>query len=272
MMDAEAMAFLAALAGAGVVAGFIGGLFGVGGGVIIVPALFHVFGLLGVSDDLRTHAAVATSLSTIVATSWRSLSAHAAAGAVEANVLKDWMPGVAIGAALGAVAAGFLSGSGLLLVFGGGILLVAANMGFGRDDFRLASDLPKGVARGVLSGGIGFLSALMGIGGGAFGVMLMTLCGRPIHRAVATASGFGMAIALPAALVYVIMGWGLPGLPWGSAGYVNLPGFAILAGLTTLTAPIGARLAHRLDRRRLRRLFAALLGVVGLNLLLEGLA
>jgi uncharacterized membrane protein YfcA len=110
---------------------------------------------------------------------------------------------------------------------------------------------------------------MMGIGGGAFGVTVMTLCGRPIHQADATASGFGAAIALPAALANAWTGWGVAGLPPFSAGYVNLPGFAILALLTSLTAPIGARLAHRLDRVRLKRAFAVFLALTSANLLWE---
>jgi uncharacterized membrane protein YfcA len=157
----------------------------------------------------------------------------------------------------------------LLIVFGSGLLLIATNMAFGRDDFRIAKDMPHGAARIGLGGAIGALSAIMGIGGGAFGVTLMTLCGRAIHQAVATASGFGAAIAAPAILANMATGWGKEGLPWGSIGYVNLPGFVVLAALTALTAPYGARLAHRLDRARLKRIFALVLAVMAGNLLCE---
>jgi uncharacterized membrane protein YfcA len=210
-------------------------------------------------------------LSTIIATSWRSLSAHRKAGAVDEALLSAWVPWVAAGALLGAALAGALSGQALLIVFGALALAVAANMAFGSDAFRLAQDMPTGATRAGVAGGVGLLSAMMGIGGGAFGVAIMTLCGRPIHQAVATASGFGAAIAAPAALANIVTGWNAVGLPWGSLGYVNLPGFFILAALTAITAPIGARLAHRLDRGLLKRLFAALLAATALNLLAEGL-
>lgn len=271
-MPADLSLFLLALAGAGLFAGLIGGLFGVGGGIVIVPALYHVMGVLGVDDAVRSHVAVATSLSTIVATSWRSLSTHAKAGAVDFAVLKSWSPWIALGAVIGAIVAGAVDGTVLLVVFGAGLLLIAANMAFGRDSWRIASDLPMGAGRAGIAGGIGVLSAMMGIGGGAFGVTVMTLYGRPIHQAVATASGFGAAIAVPAAFANIATGWSAEGLPPYSLGYVNLPGFVILALLTSITAPVGARLAHRLDRVRLKKLFAIFLAVTAANILWEALS
>ncbi len=268
-MAPDLILFFAALAGAGLFAGLIGGLFGVGGGIVLVPALFHVMGALGYGEDVRTHVAVATSLSTILATSWRSLSTHMKAGAVDVDILKRWPPPIAVGAAAGALLAGVLDGEVLLVVFGAGLLAIALNMAFTKESWRIAPDMPTGAARAGIAGAIGVLSALMGIGGGAFGVTVMTLCGRPIHQAVATASGFGAAIAIPAALVNIGTGWGEDGLPPWSLGYVNLPGFVILAGLTSLTAPIGARLAHRLPRARLKQAFAVFLALTALNLLWE---
>lgn len=271
-MDSSLPLFLLALTSAGLFAGLIGGLFGVGGGIVLVPALYYVMGAFGIDDDVRSHVAVATSLSTIIATSWRSLATHAKAGAVDFAVLKSWTPWIAGGAVVGALIAGVVDGEVLLLVFGGGLLLIAANMAFGRDSWRIAPDLPTGAGRSAVASVIGALSAIMGIGGGAFGVTVMTLCGRPIHQAVATASGFGAAIAVPAALVNVATGWNAEGLPPFSAGYVNLPGFVILALLTSITAPIGARLAHRLDRARLKQMFAVFLAVTAANILWEALS
>jgi uncharacterized membrane protein YfcA len=268
-MSPELLWFAAGLIGAGLLAGFVGGLFGIGGGVVVVPALYFVLTALGVSEDIRMHVAVGTSLSTIISTSWRSLSAHTKAGAVDYDILKAWAPWITIGALLGAVAAGFASTEVLLIVFGAGLLLIAAQMGFGNPEWRVAQAMPTGAPRAALGGGIGFFSAMMGIGGGAFGVTLMTLCGRPIHRAVASASGFGAAIALPATLGYVVAGWGRHGLPPYSLGFVSVPGFLALAALTALTAPIGARLAHRLPQLTLKRAFAVLLALVALNMLRE---
>lgn len=270
-MSSELLIFAAALAGAGLFAGFVGGLFGIGGGAVIVPALFFVFSAIGVDESVRMHVAVGTSLSTIVSTSWRSLAAHTKAGAVDYDVLKSWGPWISLGAISGAVLAGFANTEVLLIVFGAGLLLVAAQMAFASPNWRLFGDLPRGLARVATAGGIGLLSAMMGIGGGAFGVTVMTLCGKPIHRAVATASGFGAAIALPAALGYVIAGWGREGLPSWSLGFVSLPGFVLVAALTALTAPVGARLAHQLPQQTLKRAFAVFLALVALNMLREAM-
>jgi uncharacterized protein len=268
-MSSEIALFLAGLAAAGLLAGFIGGLFGVGGGVVIVPALYLVLGALGVDEAVRMHLAIGTSLSTILATSWRSLSTHAKAGAVDFAVLRAWIPWIAVGALIGAGLAGLASTEVLLIVFGAGLLLVAAQMGLGNPNWRLYPELPTGAVRAAFGAGIGLLSAMMGVGGGSFGVTLMTLCGRPIHQAVATASGFGAAIALPATFGYVIAGWGRTGLPPWSAGFVSAPGFVVLAALTAITAPIGARLAHRLDQVALKRAFAIFLAITALNMLRE---
>jgi uncharacterized membrane protein YfcA len=268
-MSPEVFWFLLALIGAGLFAGFVGGLFGIGGGVVVVPALYYMFTALGVDESVRMHVAVGTSLSTIISTSWRSLAAHTKAGAVDFAVLKAWGPWITLGAVAGAALAGVANTELLLIVFGGGLLLIAAQMGLSSPDWRVFSDLPHGLARALVAGGLGLLSAMMGIGGGAIGVTVMTLCGRPIHQAVATASGFGAAIALPASLGYVAMGWSREGLPPWSLGFVSVPGFVVLAALTAITAPIGARLAHRLPQRTLKRTFAVFLALVALNMLRE---
>lgn len=268
-MTGDLALFVAALAGAGLFAGFIGGLFGIGGGVVIVPVLYLVLTALGVDEAVRMHIAVGTSLSTIISTSWRSLATHTKAGAVDYAVLKAWAPWITLGALIGSALAGLANTEALLIVFGGGLLLVAAQMGFANPNWRMFSELPGGAVRASIAGAIGLLSAMMGIGGGAFGVTVMTLCGRPIHQAVATASGFGAAIAAPAAIGYVLAGWGREGLPPWSMGFVSVPGFIMLAVLTAITAPIGARLAHRLPQLTLKRAFALLLALVAVNMLRE---
>jgi len=261
---------VAALIAAGLFAGLIAGLFGVGGGVVIVPALYFALGVLGFPDE-RMHVAVATSLSTIILTSANSVRAHAAKGAVDFTVLKTWLPWIFGGAAVGSVVAGFTSGPWLSIIFGVLALAVAANMAFLKDGWVIAPDLPIGGARAAVASTIGGLSAMMGIGGGAFGVMVMTLCGRPIHQAVGTAAGFGAAIGIPAVIGFIITGWDVAGRPPLSLGYVNVPGFIAIGLLTSLVAPYGAKLAHRLDRILLKRLFAAFLALTALNILHEGI-
>ncbi|MGE0830382.1 MAG: sulfite exporter TauE/SafE family protein [Hyphomonadaceae bacterium] len=258
-----------ALAAAGLTAGFVGGLFGIGGGIVIVPALYYGFSLFDVPDEVRMHAAVATSLATIMATSWRSLATHAKAGAVDFETLRAWAPWIALGATLGAIIAGLISETALLIVFGVGIMLVSANLTFGREEWRLADHPPKGGLRGVLASALGAASSMMGIGGGVFGVSIMTLCGRTIHQAVATASGFGAAIAIPGTLANIATGWNREGLPAFSLGYVHAPSFVFISLMTMLTAPYGARFAHSLSRRTLRRILAAFLALTAANMLRE---
>lgn len=183
----ELLALVAALAAAGLIGGLIAGLFGVGGGTVLVPALFYAFEALGVGGEGNLHTAIGTSLLTIVATSWRSLGAHRSHGAVDEQVLKSWTPWVALGGLVGAALAGTASMGGLAIVYGVCLTLVAAQMGLLPERLTLRRDLPAGWGRRLVGGLIGMFSALMGVGGGSFGGMTMTLCGRPIHQAVATA-------------------------------------------------------------------------------------
>lgn len=259
MSAAEILTLIAALLGAGAFAGLIAGLFGVGGGTVIVPVLFWSFELLGVGGEGNLHAAVGSSLLSIVITSWRSLAAHRRHGAVDEAALKAWTPWVGAGALAGAAAAGLASMEGLAIVYGLGLGAVALQLALTPEGFRIRPDLPTGWERRVIGTGIGGLSALMGIGGGSFGGLMMTLCGRPIHQAVATASGFGMAIGAAATLGFVVFGWDAPGRPPLSLGWVNVPAALIMGTVTGLVAPWGARLAHSLPRRTLRGAFAGYL-------------
>ena len=168
-------------------------------------------------------------------------------------------------------ASGYLSNRGLLAIFGSLAFLLAAQLYFGRPTWRLADDMPRGFPRAGLGTAVGALSALMGIGGGTFGVSLMTLCGRPIHRAVATAAGWGVASGLPGALAAIFVGWGVDGRPPFSLGNVNLAAFALISTFTVTMAPIGAKLAHKLDAAKLKRWFAILLAVVAARMLWKAL-
>ena len=265
----DLLLLLAALTAAGLVGGLIAGLFGVGGGTVIVPAVFYAFEVLGVGGEGNLHTAIGTSLLTIVATSWRSLKAHRGHGAVDETVLKTWTPWVAVGALIGAAVAGTTPMQGLAVVYGLCLLVVAAQLGLMPEGFALRKDLPLGWGRRGTGTLIGGLSAMMGIGGGSFGGMMMTLCGRPIHQAVATASGFGLAIGAAATLGFVGFGWDADGRPPLSLGYVNVPGAVVMALLTTAVAPWGAKLAHALDRRVLRRAFAVYLLVAAVLVVIK---
>ncbi|MEM8615431.1 MAG: sulfite exporter TauE/SafE family protein [Pseudomonadota bacterium] len=261
---------IAALAACGLFSGLVAGLFGIGGGAVIVPVLILLFEALGYGET-ASHVAIATSLATIVLTSARSVQAHHQRGAVDWSVVKLWAPWIMIGAIVGQVVAGFLSSQVLKGFFGAMALVLAAQLFFGRPSWRLADDLPGGAGRAGLATGIGGLSAVMGIGGGTFGVSLMTICGRTIHQAVATAAGFGIAIGLPSAVTAIFVGWGREGLPPFSLGHVNLAAFALISVFTVAMAPVGAKLAHSLDAVLLKRLFAVLLVIVAVRMLLSAI-
>ncbi len=257
---------LIALAIAGLFAGLAAGLFGIGGGVVIVPTLFFLLDTMGYHETAM-HVAVATSLATIILTSIRSVMAHHGRGAVDWPIIRGWAPWIVLGAIAGMLMAGYFSKQVMLAIFGTILILFAAQFYFGRPDWRLAPEMPKGIVRALIGAFNGALSAIMGIGGGTLGVTLMTLCAMPIHRAVATAAGWGVAIGLPGAIAAILVGWNRDGLPPFSAGFVNLPAFALISVFTVLMAPVGAALAHRLNADRLRRLFGILLGFVAARML-----
>lgn len=264
----EYLPFIAALVAVGAGAGLIAGLFGIGGGVVMVPAMYYVLSALGYAEHAM-HAAVGTSLTVIVATSLRSVAAHAGKGAVDFEILKTWTPFIVLGALAGSAVADLAPGRALTALFGAVALILSAQFFFGQPDWRLADRMPGQPARGLLAGTIGVLSSLMGIGGGVFGVTLMTLFGRPIHQAVGTAAGFGVAIGLPGAIGFMAAGLDEPGRAPFSIGYVNMAGFVCLAIAAVLLAPVGASLAHRLNAARLKQVFAIGLLLVALNMLRE---
>jgi len=251
----------------GAFAGVIAGLLGVGGGIVLVPAFYFAFEGLGYGPEGLMQICLGTSLATIVVTSIRSMVAHNRKGAVDWPILKSWAPGIAIGALVGVVAANGLRGEVLMVIFGVLGVIVGLYLGFGRPTWRLGAEMPKGVARAATSPALGFLSVLMGIGGGSFGVPLMSLYGVAIHRAVATASGFGLVIAVPSVIGFLL----LPGMaenrPPYTIGQVNLVAFVVVVAMTLITTPWGVRLAHAMDPKPLKRAFAVFIMVMALNML-----
>ncbi len=262
--------YIAAVLAAGVAAGFAGGLFGIGGGVVTVPALYALFRASGAGDDASLKTAIGTSLAVIVVTSLRSLAEHRRAGAVDADILRSWSPWIAIGSG----SAGFLSRhipvEALASIFAGGALLIAAQRLFirkrngasGMDLSHKAVHIPVGIGTGLFSG-------LMGLGGGAVGVMVMRWAGRSIHQAVATASGFGVAVAVPGVIGFLIAGLGAEGRPPASIGFVELPAFAAMAVAGGFAAPFGARLAHRVRGELLSILFGAYIACAAMAMIID---
>ncbi|MCC5987250.1 MAG: sulfite exporter TauE/SafE family protein [Pararhodobacter sp.] len=253
----------------GAFAGVVAGLLGVGGGIVLVPAFFYAFTALGYGGAQLMQICLATSLATIVVTSIKSVRAHHARGAVEWGILRGWGPGIAIGAVIGVAVAAGLHSVVLQGIFGVLGLSVGLYLAFGRTHWRLGEAMPAGVARAVTAPGIGFLSVLMGIGGGSFGVPLMTLYGVAIHRAVATASGFGPVIAVPSVAGFLLVR--PEDAPPYTIGAVNLPAFLIVIAMTFVTTPWGVKLAHAMDAKPLRRVFAVFIMAMAGNMLRKAL-
>ena len=262
---------IAALAGllvlTGAIAGILAGLLGVGGGIVIVPVLFWVFEALDFPGETAMTVAVATSLATIVPTSISSARAHRAKGNLDETLLRRWAPFMFAGALVGGLLSFVLDGGDLRLVFGVIALVVALNMAI-PGTLTLAAALPPSRwVQGALAGAIGVFSALMGIGGGTLSVPILSLFSFATHRAVGTAAAFGIVIAVPAVAGFIASGWSAPLRPPFSLGYVNLVAAAIIFPVTTLVAPLGARIAHALPAPQLKLAFALFLGLTALRML-----
>lgn len=250
------------LAIGGAATGFLAGLFGIGGGGIIVPILYELFGFVGVDESVRIQLSIATSLAIIIPTSIRSFRGHHARGAVDMAVLRGWAAWILVGVLIGTLIAAYSPASLLRAVYAVVSFVMAVRLAFGGEKWRLADDLPGRAAQSIYATVIGTLSVLLGVGGGAMFSSIMVLYGRAIHQAVATASGLGIIISIPAALGFVWSGWDVAGLPAGSVGYVNLVAVALVIPTSILMAPYGVRAAHALPRKYLERAFAIFLFAV----------
>jgi len=243
--------FAAALAAAGAIAGLLAGLFGIGGGAILVPVFYQLFGMLHVDDAVRMHLSVGTSLAIIVPTSIRSYMSHRKRGAVDQDLLRDWIVPVPLGVISASLVAASVSSAGLRAIFAGIAILVGLRMLFNKEHWQVGSQLPANPARALVGWLIGLLSGLMGIGGGVLNNTFMTLYGRPVHQGVATSSGVGVLIAIPGLFGYIWAGWGAGGLPPFSTGYINWAVVALIIPITFVVAPLGVQLAHALNKRQL---------------------
>jgi len=243
----------------GCIAGVMAGLLGVGGGIVIVPVMEVALSMTGVDPAIRMHIAVATSLAVIIPTSVSSSLAHHRRGAVDLDLIRRWAPFVLLGAIAGTVVAAQVHSRVLAAIFAIFAFLIGLKMVLRPNDEALRDEIPRNPAMPVIPGLIGFFSSMMGIGGGTFSVMIMTLFGKPIHKAVGTAALFGLFIALPGTLGFIVGGWSNPDLPPLSLGYVSMVGFALIAPTTVLAAPLGAKMAHGLSRQKLNVIFGVFL-------------
>lgn len=250
------------LALAGVVSGFLAGLFGIGGGAILVPVLITAFPVLGVDPQIVAHMAVGTSLAIILPTAFRSYKAHRAKGAGNAELLKRWRFWVPFGVICASLVVRYVSGDVLRIVFAVVAMVIALKMLFNKAHWKIADELPSPPVTNGVGYGIGFLSTFMGIGGGNLCNLFMTSFGTPIHQAVATSAGLGILIAVPATFGYIYAGWGNPLLPFWALGYVNVLAAALVIPFSMLAAPLGAKFAHDLPPRKLEIAFGVFLLVV----------
>jgi uncharacterized protein len=252
---------LALLIAGGLLAGFLSGLLGIGGGGILVPVLYEVFGAAGVSEDLRMHVALGTTMGVVAPTVARSFSAFRSRGSMDVEAIKRLAPWIILGVVAGIFIAHIASSEVLrwIWVFVGSAL--AIKMFIGRDDWVIADALPTRPWTEVFGFVVGAISTLMGIGGASFTVPFLTFYGMPLIRAVGTATGIGAVVAVPGILGYIISGWGEQGLPPFSLGYVNL-GALLIAPLAVLAAPIGVRVAHGVSKRTLEVAFAVFMTTV----------
>lgn len=250
----------------GAAAGVLAGLFGVGGGTILVPVLLVVFRHTGVEESLWMHMALATSLAVIVLNAVSSLRAHHRRGAVRWPVVRRLTPGVIAGAVAGAVVADQLTTRALGLIFALFLLAVGLQLLLARQP-KPHRQLPGAAGLAAAGGGIGVVSALVGIGGGSLTVPYLAWCNVPMAQAVATSAAVGLPIALGGSAAYALVGMDQPLLPDWSLGYIYLPAFLGMAVAGTLCAPLGARLAHALPAPRLKQAFGGFLILIGIRML-----
>ncbi|MFQ5535227.1 MAG: sulfite exporter TauE/SafE family protein [Sphingomonadales bacterium] len=251
----------------GALTGVVAGMLGVGGGIVIVPVLYHILPWFGIDDAVRMHLAVGTSLAIIIPTSIVSATAHFRRGAVDFALLRSWGPAVTLGVIIGALLAAPLGGQTLTMIFAAIALVVAANMFLARNGFHLADALPGRATTVLVAGLVGGVSTLMGIGGGTLSVPILTLFNYPIRKAVGTAAALGIVISIPGAAGFIVAGWDVPGLPPASIGYVNLIAAALIVPTTALSTPLGARLAHTIDAALLHRVFALFLALTSIRMI-----
>lgn len=270
-IPAGELAMLAALIVAGaLVTGLLAGLFGVGGGGVIVPVLYEIFRVMQVPDDVRIQLCVGTSLAIIIPTSIRSFRAHSKRLDLPVHILRTWALPVTAGVIIGGVIAAFAPSSVFKIAFVVIALSIGAKFLFGRESWKLGDQLPGPFLMNVYGLIIGLYSALMGVGGGSVSNAILVFYGQTIHAAVGIASGIGVLISVVGTISFMIAGWPHQAMmPVFSVGFVSLLGFALMAPITSFAAPFGARLAHALPKRQLEIAFGVFLWLVALRFIVS---
>lgn len=263
---------LLALSATGMVSGVFAGLLGIGGGAIIVPVLAIALEAIGLDRDLAQHVAVASSLAIIIPTGIMSARSHFKRGAVDVEILKLWAPFVFAGCLIGGFMAGWFSGDTLRIVFGVMAIFIAINIVTPFQQRLMGHLRGSPTTHRIAASIVGYLSALMGTGGGSLSVPTIAAFGETMHKAVGTGAAIGVFIAVGGTIGFIISGWTVPGLPPLSLGYVNLVAFALVGGFAALLAPVGVALAHRLNQKTLKYVFALFLLSVGLNMIWKAIS
>lgn len=264
------IALLSLMFGLASVAGFLAGLLGIGGGLVLVPGLYFVFNLLGYENHDIMHLAVGTSLATIIATGISSARAHHKKGSVRFDLVKKIGIGMVIGVGIGTLIASAVSGLWLQIFFAVTLVILAGLMRVNPEKINLFKDVPKQPWSGLAGMIIGVICTLMGIGGAALNVPFMTLSNVSIHKAVGSSAAMGLLIAIPGAIGFLIIGWGhTEGMPPLSFGYVNLIALIVIIPVTVLFAPIGAHVAHRFSTKKLRSVFSIFMVLIALRMIYE---
>ena len=261
----ELAGLLAMLIGGGLVMGVLAGLFGIGGGGVMVPILYELFSAMGVDEAVRMHLCIGTSLAAMAPTSLRSFFSHKARGAVDMDIIRSMVLPVVAGVVIGALVARHSNNLILTAIWIGAASMMALKMFFGRESWQLGDEIPGNPWRALYGLFIGTISTLMSIGGGAFVTMMMTLYGRPIHQAVGTSSGIAPMIAIPGTIGFIWAGWGVAGMPPGSLGFVSLLSVVFIVPTSVLAAPLGVRMAHGISRRKLELAFATFLTLIAVR-------
>lgn len=255
----------------GLIAGFIAGLLGVGGGIIVVPGLYYSLDKLGYDKAILMHTAVGTSLAIIVATAISSTRAHTKRKAVDLKLLKSWGPAILAGVALGAAFSAVAPGKTLVLFFACATAFISLYLITTGENLHLSKKIPAQPLQSIFGVIIGLVSTMMGIGGATLSVPAMTLLRVPIRTAIGTAAAIGLIISIPGSIGFMISGHGHETLPPLSIGYVNILAVALIAPFTVLVAPLGARFAHSLPTHVLRKIFGFFLSLVSLRMFLTAL-
>lgn len=263
--------FALGLALTGAVSGVMAGLLGIGGGIIMVPAMVLAYQLLGYNPEVIMHVAVGTSLAVIIPTGLRSAMSHEKHGAVDRDIVRRWGPWIVVASLLGGLMAGLYSAAALKIIFGVMALFIALNMVLPVQRKMMQSVAGVPMVNRISAAVIGYISALMGIGGGSLTVPTLVAFGTSMHTAVGTSAALGVILAVPAAIGFIVSGWTAVGTPPLSLGFINIPSLVLIGGLATLTAPLGVALAHRINAKLLKIVFAVFLVSVGVRMILQAI-